>query len=63
MDGTLVTRAVMGPEEVLNVPRLADVPAVLAPELRAGDLVLTMGAGDITTLGPRLIQALGGPDA
>lgn len=63
VDGTLVTRAVVGPEEVLNVPRLADVPAVLAPELRAGDLVLTMGAGDITTLGPRLIQALGGPDA
>jgi len=63
VDGTLVTRAVMGPEEVLNVPRLDDVPAVLAPELRPGDLVLTMGAGDITTLGPRLIDALGGTGA
>jgi UDP-N-acetylmuramate--alanine ligase len=47
---------------VLNVPLLADVPAVLVPDLRAGDLVLTMGAGDITTLGPRLIDALGGAD-
>ena len=25
-----------------------------------GDLVLTMGAGDVTTLGPRLLEALGG---
>jgi UDP-N-acetylmuramate--alanine ligase len=63
VDGTLITRAVSGPAEVLNVPRLDDVPAVIAPDLRAGDLVLTMGAGDITTLGPRLIAALGGADA
>ena len=45
------------------MPRLDDVPAVIAPDLRAGDLVLTMGAGDITTLGPRLIAALGGAHA
>jgi UDP-N-acetylmuramate--alanine ligase len=63
VDGTLITRAVSGPAEVLNVPRLDDVPAVIAPDLRAGDLVLTMGAGDITTLGPRLIEALGGAGA
>ena len=25
-----------------------------------GDLVITMGAGDITTLGPRILEALGG---
>lgn len=61
IDGTLITRGVSGPAEVLNVPRLADVPAVIVPDLRAGDLVLTMGAGDITTLGPRLLDALGGP--
>lgn len=60
VDGTLVTRAVSGPAEVLNVPLLDDVPAVLVPDLRPGDLVLTMGAGDITTLGPRIIAALGG---
>jgi UDP-N-acetylmuramate--alanine ligase len=33
---------------------------VLVPDLRDGDLVITMGAGDITTLGPRLLEALGG---
>jgi UDP-N-acetylmuramate--alanine ligase len=63
VDGTLVTRSVVGPQEVLNVPRLDDVPAVLVPDLRMGDLVITMGAGDITTLGPRIIEALGGADA
>lgn len=63
VDGTLITRAVSGPSEVLNVPLLADVPAVIAPDLRAGDLVLTMGAGDITTLGPLLLDALGGTGA
>lgn len=30
---------------------------VLVPRLREGDLVLTMGAGDITTLGPLLVAA------
>ncbi len=64
VDGTLVSREVRGPHEVLNVPLLDDVPAVLVPDLQAGDLVLTMGAGDITTLGPRILAALGGsPDA
>lgn len=60
VDGTLVTRSVNGPQEVLNVPRLDDVPAVLVPDLQQGDLVLTIGAGDITTLGPRILAALGG---
>ena len=60
VDGDLVLRNVHGPQEVLSVPDLADVPAVLVPDLRPGDLVLTLGAGDITTLGPRLLDALGG---
>ncbi len=60
VNGALVTRAVRGPHAVLDVPHLHDVPAALIPELRAGDLVLTMGAGDITALGPRLLEALGG---
>ena len=45
------------------MPLLSDVPAVIVPDLRDGDLVLTMGAGDITTLGPQLLAALGGADA
>ncbi len=60
VDGEMVLRTVRGPGEVLYVPLLADIPAVLAPDLREGDLVITMGAGDITTLGPRLIAALDG---
>lgn len=63
VDGTLVSAAVAGVDEVLYVPRLDDVPAVLTPDLLPGDLVITMGAGDITTLGPRLLAALGGADA
>jgi len=62
VDGDLVLRSVRGPEEMLSVPDLADVPAVLVPDLLSGDLVLTLGAGDITTLGPRLLDALGGTD-
>ncbi len=60
VQGDMVLRTVVGPHEVLYVPLLDDVPAVLVPDLRPGDLVLTMGAGDITTLGPRLLEALGG---
>lgn len=60
VDGTLVLQSVHGPSEVLYVPHLSDVPAVLVPDLLAGDMVITMGAGDITTLGPRILEALGG---
>jgi UDP-N-acetylmuramate--alanine ligase len=38
------------PPEVRYVPERADVAAVVASLLDAGDLVLTMGAGDLTTL-------------
>lgn len=33
--------------------------AALAPVVRAGDLVITMGAGDVTRCGPELLRALG----
>ncbi|MEU6551135.1 UDP-N-acetylmuramate--L-alanine ligase [Streptomyces sp. NPDC046915] len=33
-------------------------PAVIAGMARAGDLVLTMGAGDVTDLGPRILDQL-----
>jgi hypothetical protein len=29
-------------------------------ELRRGDLLLTLGAGDITTVGPQVLGLLGG---
>ena len=60
VDGTLVMSSISGPDEMMFVPLLADVPSVLVPDLRPGDLVITMGAGDITTLGPRILEALGG---
>jgi UDP-N-acetylmuramate--alanine ligase len=37
----------------------ADVPALVAGMARPGDLVLTMGAGDVTDLGPRVLARLG----
>ncbi len=60
VDATLVLQSVHGPSQVRYVPALADVPTVLVPDLLPGDLVITMGAGDITTLGPRILGALGG---
>jgi len=33
---------------------------VLARDVRVGDVVLTMGAGDITRTGPELLERLGG---
>jgi UDP-N-acetylmuramate--alanine ligase len=44
--------------DVRYVPALADVPTALAELVRNGDLVLTLGAGDITTAGPALAQLL-----
>jgi len=39
---------------------LDELATTLPERLRAGDLVLTLGAGSITSLGPRLLAALGG---
>jgi UDP-N-acetylmuramate--alanine ligase len=48
-----------GHRAVRFVPDLERVPAELVPELRDGDLVITLGAGSVTGLGPRLLAALG----
>ena len=40
------------------VADLEKVPEALVPELRAGDLVITLGAGSVTQLGPKLLRAL-----
>jgi len=42
------------------VPDMDQVPLVVAGLARPGDVVLTMGAGDVTKLGPRLVAELGG---
>jgi UDP-N-acetylmuramate--alanine ligase len=52
-----VLETVDGPEATAGGP-VADLADVLVPLLRAGDLVLTLGAGDITTVGPKVLRAL-----
>jgi UDP-N-acetylmuramate--alanine ligase len=44
--------------DVQPVHDKADVPAVVAGMAKPGDLVLTMGAGDVTDLGPRILDRL-----
>jgi UDP-N-acetylmuramate--alanine ligase len=38
------------------VPRLGDVPAIVSPELEAGDTVVLMGAGDVARIWPMLVD-------
>jgi UDP-N-acetylmuramate--alanine ligase len=47
-----------GTAEVHYLPSLARVPGDVAELLRDGDLVITMGAGDVTMLGPELLAEL-----
>jgi UDP-N-acetylmuramate--alanine ligase len=49
-----------GQRDVRFVADLHAIPDQLAPELTAGDLVITLGAGSVSTLGPKLLAALGG---
>lgn len=41
---------------VAYFPHRADIVPFVAREVRPGDIVLTMGAGDVTTLGPELVR-------
>ena len=59
VSGALIADAVPLPRErVRFVPRWEDVPAVVAGIARAGDLVITMGAGDVTVLAPEILLEL-----
>lgn len=49
-----------GVPRVLMLPDLEALPAELAPHLRPGDVVLTMGAGTITEVGARLLAQRAG---
>jgi UDP-N-acetylmuramate--alanine ligase len=44
--------------QVAYFPHRADIEGYIVERVRPGDLVLTMGAGDVTTLGARLVRAL-----
>jgi UDP-N-acetylmuramate--alanine ligase len=55
--GRLISDAVPG-GRAMFVPDRGSVPAVIAGLAKPGDLVLTMGAGDVTALGPLIVAAL-----
>jgi UDP-N-acetylmuramate--alanine ligase len=57
--GRLVAAAVPLPvERVIYVPALDDVAAELVRRARPGDVVLTLGAGSVTDIGPRALALL-----
>lgn len=59
--GRLVADAVPLPaEQVAYVDGLEAAARALADRARPGDLVITLGAGDVTTVGPQVLALLGG---
>jgi UDP-N-acetylmuramate--alanine ligase len=59
VSGALVADAVPLPaDRVRFVRRWEEVPAVVAGVATAGDLVITMGAGDVTVLAPEILLEL-----
>ena len=60
--GRLVADAVpLSPERVHYVPGLEAAAAELVRHARPGDLVLTLGAGSVTDVGPQVLDLLGAP--
>jgi UDP-N-acetylmuramate--alanine ligase len=57
VSGLLIAAAVPGGRAHF-VPDRADLPGAVAAAARPGDLILTMGAGDVTALGPLIVAAL-----
>ncbi|GAB96298.1 UDP-N-acetylmuramate--alanine ligase [Kineosphaera limosa] len=51
-------RALPGERQVRYVPDKASAPRVVAELVRPGDLVLTVGAGDVTDVGPAVLELL-----
>jgi UDP-N-acetylmuramate--alanine ligase len=59
IDGSLVAGAVpLAPDRVRFQPDRRAVAAALAAIARSGDVVLTLGAGDVTEVGPQLLDLL-----
>ena len=60
VSGALVADAVpLPPEDVVFEPRYASTAAHLVERARPGDVVLTLGAGDVTLLAPEVLAQLG----
>jgi UDP-N-acetylmuramate--alanine ligase len=58
VDAGIIVRAVSAYRPVRFVPRLEDAAALLAAEARAGDLILTIGAGDVWQVADDLVARL-----
>ena len=59
--GALVATAVpLDPGHVLFEPSWTAVPAAVVDRAHAGDLVVTLGAGDVTQIGPEVLRLLEG---
>jgi UDP-N-acetylmuramate--alanine ligase len=56
--GRLVADAVPG-GQALFLPDRTQVASLIGRTAEPGDVVLTMGAGDVTALGPQLVEAVG----
>ncbi len=53
----LIVDAIEGPVASAGGP-VSGLAELLIPDLLPGDMLLTLGAGDITTVGPAVIEAL-----
>jgi UDP-N-acetylmuramate--alanine ligase len=63
VSGKLVVDAVLATEprrRVAYLPKRGDVPDYVSNVARSGDLVLTIGAGDVTMLGTEIVRRLEG---
>ncbi|MET7465654.1 UDP-N-acetylmuramate--L-alanine ligase [Nonomuraea sp. NPDC005501] len=61
VSGAMVAGRVPLPaERVAYAPDRSAVPSLAASRARPGDIVLTMGAGDVTELGPQILAELSG---
>jgi UDP-N-acetylmuramate--alanine ligase len=63
VNGKLIVDAIcetQGPPEVYYIPQQDDIPRVLREVSESGDVVLTLGAGDISRAGEELLDLLEG---
>jgi UDP-N-acetylmuramate--alanine ligase len=63
VNGKLIVDAIcetQGPPAVYYIPQLDDIPRVLREVSESGDVVLTLGAGDISRAGEELLDLLEG---
>ncbi|NKZ09040.1 UDP-N-acetylmuramate--L-alanine ligase [Actinomadura latina] len=58
--GALVADAVPAGTETVYAPVRDEVPGIAASLARPGDIVITLGAGDVTQLGPLILDRLAG---